>query len=98
MRVSILSLTLCGGACALADWPQFRGPDGAGISAAALVDSWSDSTNVLWKKELPGSGSSSPVIAAGRIFLTTANGDADGPDRHVLCFDAATGTLLGTAP
>jgi outer membrane protein assembly factor BamB len=98
MRGLILSLTLCGGACALADWPQFRGPDGAGISTAPLVDSWSDTTNVLWKKELPGSGSSSPVIAAGRIFLTTANGDADGPDRHVLCFDAATGTLLWDRP
>jgi outer membrane protein assembly factor BamB len=54
-------------------WPQFRGPEGQGVSAEkGLPDDWSATRNVLWKTAIPGRGYSSPVIWGDRIFLTTA--------------------------
>lgn len=56
-----------------ADWPQWRGPDGQGHSAATgLPVTWTDTSNVAWKVKIPGRGWSSPVIAGSQIWLTTA--------------------------
>jgi outer membrane protein assembly factor BamB len=33
---------------------------------------WSPSTNLLWKTAIEGRGHSSPIVAAGRIFITTS--------------------------
>jgi outer membrane protein assembly factor BamB len=73
------------------DWPQFRGPTGQGQSAEHGVPfEWSESRNVLWKTPVPGSGWSSPAIADGRIWLTTAVKDRGGSLR-VLAFDVDSG-------
>ncbi|MDX1981159.1 MAG: family 16 glycoside hydrolase [Bryobacteraceae bacterium] len=53
-----------------AGWPRFRGPDGSGVAdAGALPREIAPDKNVNWKVSVPY-GKSSPVIAAGRIFLT----------------------------
>jgi len=58
---------------AAADWPQFRGPSGDGLAAEAAPPlRWSESENIRWKVALPGRGRSSPVLSAGRIWLTFA--------------------------
>ena len=58
-----------------ADWPQFRGPNGSGISDAVnLPVEFGVSRNVLWKTSLPP-GHSSPVLAGDRIFVTGAEGE-----------------------
>lgn len=55
------------------DWSQFRGPSGQGdVGAVDLPLRWSEAEGVRWKTPLPGRGWSSPVIANGRIWLTTA--------------------------
>ncbi len=55
------------------DWPQFRGPTGQGHSSEqGLPVEWSETQNVLWKVPI-GGGWSSPVIAAGRVWLTAVN-------------------------
>lgn len=55
------------------EWTQFRGPNQDGSSSAASVPTrWTESGNVAWKTELPGRGWSSPGIAGGKIWLTTA--------------------------
>src|SRR5262245_1335892 len=55
------------------DWPQFRGPTGQGHSdQRGLPVEWSESKNILWKSPVPGLGWSSPVVAGGRVWLTTA--------------------------
>ncbi|MBN9521969.1 PQQ-binding-like beta-propeller repeat protein [bacterium] len=77
-----------------ADWPQFKGPGASGVSEeTALPTEWDKDKGVKWKAALPARGVSSPVVAAGRVYVTCSSGKRD--DRlHVLCFDAASGTRL----
>ena len=79
-----------------ADWPEFRGRTGQGISSAVQVPvKWGAAENVAWKVELPGKGWSSPVVSAGKIYVTTAVGESStGATLHALCLDAKTGKLL----
>lgn len=53
------------------DWPQWRGPHGAGIAEGRFKDAWTPDT-VAWKVPIPGAGHSSPVVSNGRIYLTTS--------------------------
>ena len=54
-------------------WPQWRGPYGKGVSNTANPPiTWSETQNILWKVEIPGRGSSSPVVWGDRLFVTTA--------------------------
>ena len=53
-------------------WPQFRGPDGNGITAASYPVEWGQEENMAWSTEIPGGGWSSPVVSGGRIFVTSA--------------------------
>jgi outer membrane protein assembly factor BamB len=71
-------------------WTQFRGPNGSGVdSAGGYPVEFSPSKNVVWKKAIPY-GQSSPVLAGGRIYLTSSEGDR----RLTICFDAKTGNQL----
>jgi outer membrane protein assembly factor BamB len=78
------------------EWPEFRGPDGQGRSAATnLPIEWSKEKNVIWKQSIPGEGWSSPVVSRGQIFLTTGvPGSGAGPSLRALGLDAATGRQL----
>ena len=77
------------------DWPQFRGPGGEGHSTEKnLPLEWGEGRNVAWRTPVPGRGWSSPVIAAGRVWLTTAADDSGGVSLRVLAFDVATGEEL----
>src|SRR5947199_8225860 len=78
-------------------WPQFRGASGQGNSSATNVPvAWSATNNVAWRKEIPGQGWSSPVLAQGRIYLTTAVGGTEGApvSLRALCLSAADGALV----
>ena len=62
------------------DWPQFRGPGGRGISGDKGVPlTWSKSDNVAWKAELPGPGTSSPIVIGSRLFVTCFTGYGSNP-------------------
>ncbi len=91
-----LTLTTIHAISAEADWPEFRGKTGQGISAASGVPlKWGVAENIAWKIEIPGKGWSSPVVAAGNIYLTTAIGESQsGATLHALCLDAKSGKLL----
>ncbi|HEX8149492.1 MAG TPA: PQQ-binding-like beta-propeller repeat protein [Pyrinomonadaceae bacterium] len=55
------------------NWPQWRGPEGSGVSAErGLPEEWGETKNVRWKAPLPGRGHSSPVVWGRRVFVTTA--------------------------
>ncbi len=54
-------------------WPQFRGPNGAGIlDEAQWPSSWSSTSNVRWTVEVAGRGWSSPVAWKDQVFVTSA--------------------------
>jgi outer membrane protein assembly factor BamB len=54
-------------------WPGFRGQDRQGVGSAAQAPlRWSASEHVRWKTPIHGTGHSSPVIAGGQVFVTTA--------------------------
>ena len=56
-----------------ADWPQFRGGTALGRTAGIRLPlEWSNDRNVAWKTPIPGAGWSQPIVAGGRIFVTTA--------------------------
>lgn len=66
----LLSVLLLTASAAKADWPQYRGPAGTGISEGkALPTHFGEDRNLLWKRTLPP-GHSSPVVAGETIFLT----------------------------
>jgi outer membrane protein assembly factor BamB len=54
-------------------WPQWRGPLATGVSPTATPPiQWSETRNVKYKVEVPGSGTSTPIVWNDRIFLLTA--------------------------
>jgi hypothetical protein len=54
-------------------WPEWRGEDGQGRSTAIDIPiRWSESKNIDWRTEIPGHGWSTPVIADGKVWVTTA--------------------------
>jgi outer membrane protein assembly factor BamB len=76
------------------DWPQFRGPDGQGhATTAAAPQKWAEgSDNVKWSTVIDGLGWSSPVIADGKVWMTTAT---DGnKSLRAICVDAKDGKVL----
>lgn len=87
-----------------ADWPQFRGPGGQGISSEkGLPTEWSATSNIAWKIKLPGGGASSPVTLGNRVYVTCYSGygmdnkdpgDQKNLKRHLVCVDRAKGAIL----
>jgi outer membrane protein assembly factor BamB len=86
------------------DWTRFRGPNGSGISSASRAPSqWSESNNLKWSVDLPGRGSSCPIVVGDKVLLTAYTGygleksnpgDPKALQRHLICFDRASGKEL----
>ena len=92
-----MALALCAATAVHAgDWPQFRGPTGQGHApdeSAPLA--WSETENVAWKVPIPGRGWSSPVIAGGLAWLTTAVTDREaGTSLRLLAYDVASAAIV----
>lgn len=104
MKTPLLALTLLLTATAATlpakDWMQFRGDNGQGISSEEVPLEWSATKSLKWKLELPGMGSSSAVVADGKVFVTCFSGVGDGETdtsklvRHLLCVDRKSGKIL----
>jgi outer membrane protein assembly factor BamB len=75
------------------NWTEFRGPTGQGRSVERdLPIEWTETENVVWKVDIPGSGWSSPIVYNGRVYLTAAVGrSSSGQSLRALCLDAASG-------
>jgi outer membrane protein assembly factor BamB len=57
------------------DWPQFRGGASLGrADFATLPTQWAGGSRLAWRTAIPGAGWSQPIVAGGKIFLTTAVG------------------------
>ena len=90
----IAFLVVCSGVNA-EDWMRFRGANGQGIADSAVPVEWDSQKNVAWAVDLPGAGSSSPIVVGGRVFLGCYSGD-DSADakRSLVCVDAEKGKIV----
>lgn len=90
------------------DWPQFRGPNGSGISTDTGIPlEWSDTQNIKWKTPLRGRGSSSPIVWRDHVYVTSYSGYGlvkDDPHRnlgrlvrHLFCVRLSDGSVLWKA-
>jgi len=56
-----------------AEWPGFRGPEMDGLALASnLPERWSAREHVTWAVDVPGQGWSSPIVANGNVYVTSA--------------------------
>ncbi len=75
--VLVVLLALVAAAPTAANWPQWRGPSGLGVSTeSGLPTTWSASENIAWSVALAGLGSSSPIVWNDRVFVTSQVGQA----------------------
>ena len=77
----------------IADWPQFRGPNGSGVAetSAAPPIEFSPSQHLLWKTPIPV-GHSSPSVWGDRVFLTSF--DKPAKKLELICVSAKNGAIL----
>ena len=69
----VLACSLTGAVDASPSWNEFRGSKGDGhAEGSGYLTEFSGENGVKWSAAIPGKGWSSPVIADGRIWLTTA--------------------------
>ncbi|MCH2201042.1 MAG: PQQ-like beta-propeller repeat protein [Fuerstiella sp.] len=68
----LLLVAVCSCHCSAANWPQFRGPFGNGITEDAFPLQWDAESNVRWKADIAGEGWSAPVVWGDKLFLTLA--------------------------
>lgn len=83
-------LFLASTALSAADWPGFRGPGRAGVSAeGGLLQQWpSGGPKLLWRRADIFDGYGTVAVAGDRLFLVSNEGMED---EFAQCLDAATG-------
>ena len=87
----MLSLILCL-SCQAAEWNQFLGSTGQGVSSEKnLPTQWSSTQGIRWSIPLAGQSNSSPAVTSKRIDLTTQKKDKS---LWIISIDRATGKLL----
>ncbi len=103
MNYPFLFTFLFGMALQASDWPRFLGPTGAAVLPETGIPlTWSQTENLAWKANLPGPGSSSPIVVGDKVFVTCWSGYGDKPDakdmgklqRHLICLNLADGSKL----
>jgi outer membrane protein assembly factor BamB len=59
---------------AASNWHQWRGPDANGHAApeASPPATWSETEHISWKLDLPGEGSSTPIVWGDQVFVLSA--------------------------
>lgn len=73
-------------------WPEFRGPTGDGHAPDAKVPTvWTATSKTRWKVPVPGKAWSSPVVADGKVYVTTAVSEGSEVSLRALCFQLDTG-------
>ena len=91
---------------AAADWPQFRGLTGVGLSSEKnLPLKWGgkEKENVLWQTPLIGQGHASPIVSGDAVFVCTVSWPTNSsqrekvmPDHHVTRYRVADGKQMWT--
>jgi outer membrane protein assembly factor BamB len=91
---ALLALWICAGTAVAGDWPQWLGANRDAVSPE-VVAPWTKAPAVIWRHPV-GEGHSSPIVAAGRVYL---HAQVPGQDaEEVLAFDAVSGKKLWATP
>jgi outer membrane protein assembly factor BamB len=71
---SVLVLLSLSAIASSSNWPQFRGPDGSGLSDQAAPTTWDleSGKNICWQQSIPGLGHACPIIWEDRVYIATA--------------------------
>jgi outer membrane protein assembly factor BamB len=102
----VLSLGMAGPSVAAQDWPMWGGTPERNMTSAVkgLPESWSakDGTNVKWKAPVGTVSNGNPVVADGKIFLGTNNGnprnlEITGDKGVLMCLREKDGQVLWQA-
>ena len=73
ISLAFAGLSFLAGKASAGNWPQWRGPEGTGISNEKnLPSQWSPTKNIKWKTPIDGRAHSSPIVWGNRVFITTA--------------------------
>ncbi|MCW8133858.1 MAG: PQQ-binding-like beta-propeller repeat protein [Planctomycetota bacterium] len=98
--VIFLSAAILHASASASDWAQFRGPAHDGQAAKGAFALWPSGAapKKLWSAQV-GAGSSSVIVAGGRVFAQGNNGsealDKENKSQDTIyCFDAETGKEL----
>lgn len=76
VRLAFAAQVLITNAAFAENWPQWRGPNGAGVSSEKdLPIVWREDRGVIWKRPLPEWGTSTPAIWDDAVFLTSHTDD-----------------------
>lgn len=91
--LSALITLICTAVHASENWPQFRGPNGDGISDSKEAPlTWSETNHIKWKTPIHGKAWSSPVVWGNQIWMTTAT--TNGKDLSIICLDRESGKIV----
>jgi len=92
MFAGLLNAFVAATVTAADDWPQFRGPNGDGISPHRMPLRWSETQNVRWKTAIHGKAWSSPIVLENQVWVSTAT--EDGHTLSVVCVDRDSGRVI----
>jgi outer membrane protein assembly factor BamB len=88
--VAAVLFLIIAGAAGAQDWPQWRGSNRDGVVAGFVAPkTWPDQLKQRWKINV-GEGHSSPVVAGGRVFLHSRQGEQE----VAASYDLASGKQL----
>jgi outer membrane protein assembly factor BamB len=106
-QVALVLLACTGGSPAIAqDWPMWGGTPERNMTSAVtgLPESWSarSGTNVKWRAQLGTVSNGNPVVADGKVFVGTNNGnprnaEITGDKAVLMCFRESDGQFLWQA-
>lgn len=83
LPLTALLVVAVSAAVSAANWPQWRGADGQGVSDETHVPAeWSPAKNLAWKTALPGYGQSQPIVWGSRVFVTADIEGGPAPVEH----------------
>lgn len=78
MPAVVLALSTVSAWVQAGEFAQFRGPGGSAVVPDQDIPlQWSETENLAWRQEIPGSGWSQPVVFGELLFVTAAVSEKD---------------------